>query len=341
MNLQHTAQLLRAAIPSGEPVLLQGAPGLGKTSVVRDVATSLGYDCHVMNPALLDPTDVGGVPMNADGRLVRMLDDTLAAIVEAQRPTVLFLDELGQASPAMQAACAPIILDRKMGGRSLPEHVKVVAATNRRSDRAGVGGIVSHLVSRMMVVQVECEPKEWAQWAVQSGLRQEVVGFLRFRPSLLHKWDEETIQQAAAGMPYACPRSWDRVSRVLSLGLSSEIEPQAFEGCVGRGAATEFGSYLVVARDLPDIDHLLLKPRAISWKGEPSRRYALACAIAWRAKEKPAEVIDAAQAAHGSGAGEFAVLMLRDALTIHPTISVTAPFRALNGSPLGNALREV
>lgn len=340
MNLQHTSQLLRAAIPAGEPVLLQGAPGLGKTSVVRDVAHSLGYACHVMNPALLDPTDVGGVPMNDGGRLVRMLDDTLQSLVEATAPTVLFLDELGQASPAMQAACAPIILDRKLGGRALPEHVKVVAATNRRSDRAGVGGIVSHLVSRMMVVQVECEPKEWAAWAVKGALRQEVVGFLRFRPSLLHKWDEETIQQAAAGMPYACPRSWDRVSRVLSLRLSSDLEPQAFEGCVGRGAAAEFGAYLVVARDLPDVDAMLVHPRGISWKGEPSRRYALASAIAWRAKEMAPQVIEAAQHAHASSAGEFAVLMLRDALTINPTLSITAPFRALNGTPLGNAVQE-
>lgn len=341
MRTTEALHLLRKVIPAREPVMLMGAPGLGKSALVSQAASAAGYGCRILNPALLDPTDLGGVPMLSPGappRIVRALDDVLLSIVEAREPLVLFLDEMGQASPSMQAACAPVVLDRRIGGRPLPDHVSVICASNRRADRAGAGGIVSHMVSRMMVVSVEATLADWLDWALPAGVLPEVTGFLRFRPALLHQWDATTIARAAAGEPYPCPRSWERASRVLGLNLSPDVERHALMGCVGEGAGREFEAYLAQSRDLPDVDQLLAQPDQITWDEEPSRCYALACAIAYRANTVPERVVQAAHGAAAHGAGEFAALILRDAMSRHLDILLHPAFRALRETPLGKLL---
>ncbi len=343
MELHEARELLSATIPTAEPVLMMGAPGVGKSAIVIQAAKACGYETLTLNPALLDPTDIGGIPiLNREGKsLIRALDETLMGLVETNEPTVLFLDELGQASAAMQSACAPIILDRKLGGHHLRDNISVICASNRRQDRAGVSGIVSHLVSRMITVEVETTLTEWIAWALgkSRSIVPEVIGFLRFRPSLLHVWNEDVASKAAVGLPYPCPRSWERVSRVLGLNLPSHVEAPTLMGCVGEGAGREFISYLSQSREIPDVDEMLKEPHQIRWSDEPSKRYALSCAIAWRVSKNPTGVVMAAQGAYQQGHGEFAALILRDAMAIDSSILFNPSFRALNGTPLGNILR--
>ncbi len=344
MELNEVKELLKATIPTAEPVLLMGAPGVGKSAVVKQAAIYCGYKMVTLNPALLDPTDIGGIPMlhNESGNLIRALDESLMSLVNAKEPTVLFLDELGQASAAMQSACAPIILDRKLGGHSLPSNVSVVCASNRRQDRAGVSGIVSHLVSRMITLEINISLDEWIGWALDNyeNISSEVVGFLRFRPGLLHKWDEDVAAKAAIGLPYPCPRSWERVSRVLDLKLSSRIESEAINGCIGEGAGREFMAYLNSSREIPDVDRLLDDPENIEWDHEPSKRYALACALAWRVKKRQTDVIKSARYAADKGHGEFAVLILRDSASIDASIVFNNEYRALSNTRLGEYLKN-
>ena len=119
------------------PALLIGQPGIGKTDLVRQVAHQLDRDVIVDYPIWADPTDYQGLPMDAGGHIERKFDKSLIRILETTRPTIWFLDEIGQAPASVQAALAPIILSRQIGGREIPDHVSFVAATNRRHDRAG------------------------------------------------------------------------------------------------------------------------------------------------------------------------------------------------------------
>ena len=52
------------------PVFLWGAPGIGKSSLVREFADSLGLECVSLLGTQLAPEDLIGVPQIRDGRSV-------------------------------------------------------------------------------------------------------------------------------------------------------------------------------------------------------------------------------------------------------------------------------
>lgn len=40
-------------------------------------------------------------------------------------------------------------------------------------------------------LEFEVNVEDWIDWAVQAGIAPEVIGFIRFRPALLHEFDPE------------------------------------------------------------------------------------------------------------------------------------------------------
>src|SRR6185436_20188967 len=107
-----------------------------------------------------------------------------------KRPCLWFLDDLGQAPPAVQASYMPWLLERECAGNRLPDHVVVMAATNRRTDRAGVAGVLEPVKSRFAsIVTLEPDVDEWCDWAIkQPFMPPEVVAFIRFRPETLNQF---------------------------------------------------------------------------------------------------------------------------------------------------------
>jgi MoxR-like ATPase len=93
---------LAALLPTRRPVYLWGAPGVGKSSIVRQAADQAGLEVLDVRAVLLDPVDLRGLP--------RIQDDSALWCPPAFLPRdgqgVLFLDELAQAPPLVQAASA-------------------------------------------------------------------------------------------------------------------------------------------------------------------------------------------------------------------------------------------
>jgi MoxR-like ATPase len=115
-------QLIGHYLGARIPVLLTGAPGVGKSSIVEQAASAAGFDIILSHPAVADPTDAKGLPWpGQDGRTATFLPfGDLAQALNAQKPTVWFLDDLGQASPAVQASYMQLLLARRVNGHKLP-----------------------------------------------------------------------------------------------------------------------------------------------------------------------------------------------------------------------------
>lgn len=188
MKPSQLSRLLTAAIPAGLPVLIKGAPGVGKSAIVEQAAAEVGADMILSHPAVSDPTDAKGLPwVGKDGESATFLPfGELAQAIKADRPTVWFLDDLGQAPPAVQASYMQLLLARRVNGHKLPDCVTFVAATNRRTDRAGVSGILEPVKSRFAaIVELEADLDEWCKWAIAQELPPELIAFLRFQPHSL------------------------------------------------------------------------------------------------------------------------------------------------------------
>ena len=217
--------------------MLWGTRGVGKSSVVRQVAAEAGVPLVDLRLTTLEPVDLRGA-IYADERLGRTVWFPPEFLPGPQEPAgILFLDELTAADQRLQISAYSLILDRRVGQYALPEGWMVVAAGN-----ASFHGAVSHdmgtaLADRMFHLHVQTAVDAFVAYALEQGLAPEVMAFLRVRPDRL---DDTQAQLAADHLVGASPRGWEDVSRVLQARLP-EAQTRVFvQGRIGAANAAEF-----------------------------------------------------------------------------------------------------
>ncbi|CAG6394973.1 MoxR family ATPase [Streptomyces cocklensis] len=235
------------------PVFLWGPPGIGKSSLVREFAESLGLECVSLLGTQLAPEDLIGVPQIRDGRSVFCPPEAIAR----DEPYCLFLDELNAATPDVQKAFYSLILDRRIGNYELPAGSIVIGAGNRATDNALARPLASALVNRLTHVHLEASARDWLAWAGQSGIHPWVTDYLTDRPH--HLWSKPPKTEE----PFSTPRSWHMLSdairsfgpaldettlKVLAHGTLSPTHASAFCGYV-RIVRSEFGIDAILKGD--------------------------------------------------------------------------------------------
>jgi hypothetical protein len=328
------ATLLEKTIPAGLPVLITGAPGVGKSNIVEQAAQQAGADLLISHPAVADPTDAKGLPWPVAGasEATFLPFGELARAIAATRRTVWLLEDLGQAPPAVQASFMQLILARRVNGHILPDHITFIAATNRRTDRAGVTGILEPVKSRFCTI-VELTPSidDWCQWAFNRCIDPILIAFLRYRSELLCQF---TATADLTNSPV--PRTWQAVNELQKLQLPAAVEMAAFSGAVGEGAAVEFVAFRKMAQSLTSIDQVLIDPASAKIPKQPSELYAVAVALAARANTQNfARIAIYAQRLVDASKGEFAVLMMRDATRRDPKLVYTDTWVRISSGPIG------
>lgn len=275
MKLSLVSAALEVALNANRPAFLWGAPGVGKSDSVHQIADRLGLPMIDYRAIYRDPVDMRGIPCIVNGRTHYNPPDDLPT----DGSGILFLDELNAAPQQTQAACYQLVLDRAIGDYKLPDGWRIIAAGNRQGDRGVAHAVPTPLRNRFLHIDVEVDVNDWCAWAVRSGIRIEVIAFVRFRPELLHAFDPMSKDNA-----FPTPRSWHMVSDLVGAGLQPDIEHEMLAGTVGAGAATEFSGFLRVFRQMPNPDSILLDPLGADVPSEPSARYAITTALARRAE---------------------------------------------------------
>lgn len=271
-------------------IMIHGAPGVGKTSIVRAAVermnTSLAegdepIQLVTLRVNLLEPVDFSGLPAPDGERVKWLLPDWTPS--ESTRG-VIFLDELPQAPIATQCAAMKLV-------DSLPSTWQIIAAGNRVADRAGAGQVATHVLSRFTHIEMDVDRENWQKWAGVHGIRPEVRAFIDFRPSLLFSFDAAQVQKERAN---CSPRSWERVSKLLAT-VPQSILLEMLTGTVGAGASAEFQGFLRICQECPTADEIIKNADKISVPKEPSAIFAVCASLADRArtleKEKMPRVI--------------------------------------------------
>jgi hypothetical protein len=277
------------AVTNGEPVLITGAPGIGKSDIVAQAAQAAGAELIISHPVVSDPTDFKGLPFPGEnGKEAHFLPfGELNALITAKEPTVYFLDDLGQATPAVQAAAMQLILARRVNGFQISDRVTFIAATNRREDMAGVAGILEPVKSRFCsIIELEVNADDWVDWALKNSMPTPLIAFIRFRPELLSAFKPSRDMKNTS-----CPRTITAVGRLQNRGLLAELEYEVFKGAAGDAFAIEYIAFLKLYRELPNINQVILDPLHAPVSIDPATCYAISGALAAKMTEATIEPI--------------------------------------------------
>ncbi len=248
--------------------MIWGPPGIGKSSIVAQIARQQKMGFIDIRLSQLAPTDLRGLPVAQDGISKWYPPEFLPT----EGKGILFLDELNMAPPAMQGMAQQLILDRKVGNYTVPPNWFVWAAGNRKEDRAAVFDMPTPLANRFLHLKVEPDFDSFKEYAIASQLHEQIIAFLSYRPTLLHKLDP---QQPA----WPSPRSWEMASKLHSVALDATP-------AIGEETTAEFKAYIAVYKSLPQLEVILAgEGDAIPFPSEPSVRYATTVGLAVRAKD--------------------------------------------------------
>ena len=271
MNIENLKNELIANIKSDIPVMITGAPGIGKSDLVREVAETIKPGAPVCDIRLsqFDPTDLAGLPFPdlKNGTVKRLTDSLLPQ--KAVDFGLLFLDEITSAPPAVAAAAYQLVLDRKCGGYTLPEGWMIIAAGNGLTDRGVVNPMPSPLANRFSHYTLEADITEWIKWAIDTHIDPRIAAFLRSRPELLYNLEKGRDIRA-----FASPRSWAMLSR----RIKSETVTDYFQTApafVGDGPGREFAAALDIMSDIPSLEMITNNPGDADIPTKPAALYAV------------------------------------------------------------------
>ena len=307
MKAQEIKDSLDKLIESQIPVFVWGSPGIGKSSIIKQIANDKGLEFVDLRLSLLDPTDLKGIPFFDQERNEAVWASPNFLPKNPNSKGILFLDEINTAPPSVQASAYQLVLDRRVGDYELPKGWSIVAAGNHESDRGVVYRMPPPLANRFVHLIMEVGFEDWKKWAYERGIDSSIIAFLHYDSSRLFDFDPASNQKS-----FPTPRSWEYVDRILSSGLEATLLLETISGAIGSETATAFVSFKKVMHRLPDIGKLL-EGEEVEVEHDSQVLFALIAGIVSQIKQdETIKKIDHALTFSLTLPKEFSVMLVKD-----------------------------
>lgn len=271
MKASKITDSINALIDSKIPSFLWGPPGIGKSSIIKQIAKAKELKFIDLRLSLMDPTDLKGIPFydKHEHHSVWAPPSFLPKNGEG----ILFLDELNSAPPAVQASAYQLILDRQVGEYRLPDGWAIVAAGNRESDRGVVYKMPSPLANRFVHLEMDVDVNDWKDWAFSAGIDERIIAYIGYKNEDLFSFDPVLNEKS-----FATPRSWEFVNGILKSSMNENLLLDVISGAIGKERAISFLSFSKVAHKLPDIEAILSTGEG-EYPSEPDVLYTLSSVL--------------------------------------------------------------
>jgi hypothetical protein len=234
--------------------MLWGTRGVGKSSVVAQVAAEFDVPLVDLRLTTLEPVDIRGA-IYADERSAKTVWFPPEFLPGPETPEgILFLDELTAADQRLQVSAYSLILDRRVGNYRLPDGWLVVAAGNAAFHGAVTHDMGTALADRMFHFHVRPTIDAFLAHAAANAFAPEVMAFLRARPDRLDDTERQLANDHLVG---ASPRGWEDVSNVMKSDLPEDIAALLVQGRIGAANAAEFFGVLRELRSAVDVMRLI------------------------------------------------------------------------------------
>ena len=208
------------------PIFLLGAPGIGKTAVMEQVAAELGVGIvsysmthHTRQSALglprIEHREFEGFEFDASEYT---MSEIVAALYDYMERTglrrgILFLDEINCVSETLYPSMLQFLQFKTFGKHRIPDGWVVACAGNPPEYNRSVHEFDIVTLDRLREIDVEPDYGVWKDYAVQAGLHPAVTTFLETKRDCFYKVESKP----GGGKSFVTARGWEDLARVISL----------------------------------------------------------------------------------------------------------------------------
>lgn len=262
------ADKLEKCFRAGNVPMVKGSPGIGKSSIFKQVAKRNGLKVIDHRLSTSAPEDLSGLPefyTDAAGiRRARFAPFDLFPVQGQEIPEgyigwLLFLDEFNSAPKSVQAAAYKLVLDRMVGQAYLHDRVLVAGAGNLSTDRAIVNNMSTAMQSRLCHYTLVHDFDEWLEdVALANSYDPRIIAYLSRYKTRLFDFRADHNEDT-----FCCPRTWEFMNNFMKGEKPGAIpigEASTYSGTITSGVAVDFVKFTACFETLVNYKDVLADP---------------------------------------------------------------------------------
>lgn len=207
------------------PIFMIGAPGIGKTAIMEQVASELGIALVSYSMTHHTRQSALGLPYIEErtyhGKMVKVSEYTMSEIIASvyqimeasgKREGILFLDEINCLSETLAPAMLLFLQYKTFGNQRLPEGWVIVTAGNPPQYNKSVKEFDVATLDRLKCFAIEEDFGVWKSYAYQNGIHASIITFLEINPEWFY-----SIRTTVDGVQYVTARGWEDLSMAIGI----------------------------------------------------------------------------------------------------------------------------
>ncbi len=215
----------RIPVQKQRPVFLYGAPGIGKTAIMEQIAQEMGISLvsysmthHTRQSALglpfITQKEYGGVKYDISQYTMSEIIASVYDKIEesGKKEGILFLDEINCVSETLAPSMLQFLQYKVFGNHRVPDGWVVVTAGNPPQFNRSVHEFDVVTMDRLKILEIEPDYEAWKKYALKKGLHKSILTYLDIR-----KEDFYEIETTVDGKSYVTARGWEDLSEAIYL----------------------------------------------------------------------------------------------------------------------------
>lgn len=239
------------------PILLMGAPGIGKTQIMEQIAreckvglVSYTITHHTRQSAI-------GLPFIKEKTFGQetfsvteyTMSEIIASVYEKMEKTglkegILFIDEINCVSETLAPMMLQFLQGKTFGNQKVPEGWVIVTAGNPPEYNKSVREFDVVTLDRIKRIDVQPDFEVWKEYAYEQGIHPAVISYLELRRKNFYRM-ENTVD----GRIFATARGWEDLSRLIQVyeTLDKEVDREVVYQYIQHPMiAKDFAAYLAL-----------------------------------------------------------------------------------------------
>lgn len=205
------------------PIFLLGAPGIGKTAVMEQIAQEMGIALVSYSMTHHTRQSALGLPFIAHktygGKEYNVSEYTMSEIISSIYETmeegglkegILFLDEINCVSETLAPSMLQFLQYKVFGPHKVPEGWVIVTAGNPPEYNKSVREFDVVTMDRMKLLEVEADYGVWKEYAVERQVHNAILSYLDLKKEHFYH-----MEMTTKGRSYVTARGWEDLSEIL------------------------------------------------------------------------------------------------------------------------------